>query len=251
MKKWISVFLICCMTFTLAGCGNKIPDMSEKDMNMVTEYAAGLLLKYDANYQAKLLDDKALSEAEELKKKVEEAAALRAEIEAQAAERANNNKNQSDSSEGSGDEGGATAQSTPADLAAFLDLGQVSVSCNGVEIKDLYPDSSEELVFAIKASSDHKLVVVHLSVTNTGSSESDLDIMGKNASFRLALNGGNAHGVMYTMLDNDFALYQGNIQPGQTLDLVLLADVPEKECTQIDSVSLSVQYNGGSTKISF
>lgn len=249
MKKWISVFLICCMTFALVGCGNKIPDLSEKDMNMVTEYAAGLLLKYDANYQAKLLDDKALSEAEELQKKVEEAAALRAQIEAQAAERAHN-KNQSDSSGESGEES-AAVQSTPADLAAFLDLGQVSVSCNGVEIKDSYPESSEELVFAIQASPGHKLAVVHIYVTNVGSSESNLDIMGKNASFRMALNGGNAHGVMYTMLENDFALYQGNIQPGQTLDLVLLADIPEEECTQMNSVSLSVQYNGGSTKISF
>lgn len=250
MKKWISVLLICCMVFTLTGCGDRIPDLSEKEMNMVTEYAAGLLLKYDANYQAKLLDDKELAEAEALQKKVEEAAALRAEIEAQAAERANNQKEQSDSSEGSSEESSA-AQSTPADLAEFLDLGQVSISCNGVEIKDIYPDSGEELVFAIKASSSHKLAVVHLYVTNVGSSESNLDIMGKNASFRMALNGGNAHGVMYTMLDNDFALYQGNIQPGQTLDLVLLADIPEEECAQTNSVSLSVQYNGGSTKISF
>ena len=249
MKKWISVLLICCMVFTLTGCGDRIPDLSEKEMNMVTEYAAGLLLKYDANYQAKLLDDKELAEAEAMKKKVEEAAALRAEIEAQAAERANN-KNQSDSSEESDEKSGAV-QSTPADLAEFLELGQVSVSCNGVEIKDSYPESGEELVFAIKASPGHKLAVVHLYVTNTGSNESNLDIINKNASFRMALNGGNAHGVMYTLLDNDFALYQGNILPGQTLDLVLIADIPEEECVQINSVSLSVQYNGGSTKISF
>ena len=250
MKKWISVLLICCMAFSLTGCGNKIPDLSEKEMNMVTEYAAGLVLKYDANYQAKLLDDKELAEAEEMKKKVEEAAALRAEIEAQAAERANNQKDQSDSSEGSSEESSA-AQSTPADLAEFLGLGQISVSCNGVEIKNAYPESSEEVVFAIQASPGHKLAVAHIYVTNIGSSESNLDIMGKNASFRMALNGGNAHGVMYTMLDNDFALYQGNIQPGQTLDLVLLADIPEEECAQVNSVSLSVQYDGGSIKISF
>lgn len=250
MKKWISVFLICCMSLILIGCGNQIPDLSKEEMNMVTEYAAGLLLKYDVNYESKLLDDDALAEAEELQKKVEEAAALRAEIEAQAADRANNKENSADDAEGS-DRESSVAQSTPADLAAFLELGQMSVSCNGVDIKDSYPESGEELVFAIQASPGHKLAVVHIYVTNIGSSESNLDIIGKNASFRLALNGGNAHGVMYTLLDNDFALYQGNIQPGQTLDLVLLADIPEEECTQINDVSLSVQYNGGSTKISF
>ncbi|MCH5281225.1 MAG: hypothetical protein J1E61_07105 [Lachnospiraceae bacterium] len=249
MKKWISVLLACCIVFTLTGCGNKIPDLSEKEMNMVTEYAAGLLLKYDANYQSKLLDDEALTEAEELQKKVEEAAALRAEIESQAAERV---KNENDRSEDSGESGGESAVfNEPADLASFLDLGQVSVSCNGVEFKDSYPDSGDELVFAIQASPGRKLAVVHFYVTNNGSSESSLDMIGKNASFRLALNGGSAYGVMYTLLDNDFALYQGNIQPGQTLDLVLLADIPEEECTQFSGASLSVQYNGTSIKVSF
>lgn len=50
-KRFCFLFIICIFIFTMIGCGNEIPEMSEEESAMVSNYAATLLLKYDANYQ--------------------------------------------------------------------------------------------------------------------------------------------------------------------------------------------------------
>ena len=55
-KKLVVMLCIMTMTLSLSGCGNAIPDMSEEESAMITEYAAGLLLKYDKNYSSRLVE---------------------------------------------------------------------------------------------------------------------------------------------------------------------------------------------------
>ena len=43
---------VLCLPFLLAACStNAIPEMSDEEMHQVEEYAAHLLLKYDANFE--------------------------------------------------------------------------------------------------------------------------------------------------------------------------------------------------------
>lgn len=251
MKKRLSFVLLAgSLILCLTGCKNAIPEMSEEEMGLVTEYAAGLLLKYDANYQTMLLDDEKLAAEEEARQKILEEAERRAAKEAAKAEQ----KAKEESERENGGDGNSGAQeevpAAPVNIAQFLELEQISLSCNGIEFKDTYPDSGDELFFALNASPGCKLVILHMTLTNTGGSDSNIDIFNKEPRFKLSVNGGEYHSVMTTLLDNDFSIYAGTLAPGQSVDVVLVADIKEEECGQVNEVSLSIKYNGETVKTS-
>ena len=250
MKKKLGFVLLAgSLILSITGCKSAIPEMSEEEMSLVTEYAAGLLLKYDANYQPMLLDDEKLAAEEEARQKVLEEAERRAALEAEKAEK--KAKEQSERENGGDDSSNAQEEipAVPADIAQLLELEQISVSCNGIELKDTYPDSGDELFFALNASSGCKLAVLHLALTNVGSGESNVDIFNKAPKFKIAMDGGEYHTTMTTMLENDFSVYAGTLAPGQSLDVVLIADIKEEECAQAGGASLSVKYNGETVNI--
>ncbi|MCM1087931.1 MAG: hypothetical protein NC419_07215, partial [Muribaculaceae bacterium] len=65
MKK-VSVLLcgigIACI---LTGCGNTMPELTEEENDIITEYAVSLLLKYDKNYNSRLIDLAAYEEEQD------------------------------------------------------------------------------------------------------------------------------------------------------------------------------------------
>lgn len=244
-RKIICIALIICMMFTLAGCRNAIPEMSDEQMTLVTEYAAALLLKYDSGYEPMLLDDERLAAEEEMQKKIEEEAARKEALEKEKEAQKQQEKENSDSnSTGTGMEVVST------DPAEILGLNDVSVSFNGIEYKDSYPDSGDDLYFAINASEGCKLALVHLKIINTGSTDNSVDILNKNAKFRIALNGGDYKNTMVTLLEDDFSMYVGTLAPGESVDTVLLLELKESECVSTESVNLYIKYNGDTIRTS-
>lgn len=252
MKKRLILVIVTAgsLLLSLTGCKSAIPELSEKDMTLVTEYAAGLLLKYDANYQSMLLNDERLAVEEELKNEAAEKAERQAAIEAAKAEKKEKEQEGAAESEGSPEEAGMpeTEPVESVDIAQFLELDQVSVAYNNVELKDSYPDNGGELYFSIHASEGCKLAVIHLTITNTGSADNNIDIFGKEARYKVSFNGGSYHNTMATLLENDFSMYAGMLGAGQTMDAVLLVDLKEEECGQLESINLSIKYNGETVK---
>ena len=49
-KKITGIVILIFITAFAAGCGNKIPEMTEQQQELIVEYAAGTVLKYDKNY---------------------------------------------------------------------------------------------------------------------------------------------------------------------------------------------------------
>lgn len=243
-KRLICIALISCLMLTLAGCGNNIPEMTEEQQALVTEYAAALLLKYDTSYEPMLLDDKRLAEEEEMQKKIEEEAAR---IEAREAEKEAAKQERAQAEEASQE---ATKQEaiSHVDPAEFLGMENISISCNGVEFKDSYPDNGDELFFSVNASEGCKLALIHLEIINTGNVESDVDIFDKNAKFKVSFNGGEYHNTMVTLLEDDFSMYIGTLAPGAKADTILMVDLNEAECVQPDAISLYIKCNGETVK---
>jgi hypothetical protein len=231
----------------LSGCGNAIPEMSDEQMTMVTEYAAGLLLKYDANYQPMLLNQERLEEEEEIQKEIEEEAARMEALEA-AKEAAKNESAQDDGTDGTDSaQKEELAAVTPAE---FLELDQVSISYNGIEYVDTYPESGDDLFFALNASEGCKLAIIHLQLENVGTAESDVDIFDTNAKFKVSINGGEYHSTMMTLLDNDFTMYTGTLAPGEKVDTVLILELQEEACQEPETLNLYIKYNDSSIKTS-
>ena len=62
----------------MTGCGSVMPDLTEEETEIISEYAAGVLLKYDRVHGGRLMSE-AEYEMEENKKAEREAAASAAE----------------------------------------------------------------------------------------------------------------------------------------------------------------------------
>lgn len=238
-KKMFCIALISCLMLSLQGCKNAIPEMSEEQMVLVTEYAANLLLKYDANYQPMLLNDEELAAEEEIQKKIQEEAEKMAEEEAARKEAKEQQREQQEVQQ---------QEVSAVSMEAFLELDQFSVSCRGIEFVDSYPDGGDELFFAVNASEGCRLAIVHLSVTNLSASENTIDIFSKDVRFKVSFNGGEYHNTMTTFIENDFSTYKGIVAAGETVDTVLMVDLREEECVEPEAVNLYMKYQGESVK---
>ena len=202
MKKYLCA--VCVMTFfilTLAGCGS-IPDMTEDQEEMVSEYAVSLLLKYDAANHSRLVDvDNIISSYETAKRihdqaeeeyyrKIEEEENKRKE-EAEAQENKNSEYSQetaNSSSSHSGSEGGGSGSGRGdgnggavvvdnTSIEEFLGLSGFGITYAGFDIMHDYPEDSMDFVPYISASEGGTLCVVYFNVTNTSGTDNYLDII--------------------------------------------------------------------------
>ena len=241
-KKLVAMLCIMTMPLSLSGCGNVIPDMSQDESAMVAEYAAGLLLKYDKNYNSRLIEEKNESEnqeeIEETTEKTEEQKAVKEETTV--------SKNQVDAQESEVAESVTTKEDMSANIGSFLELGPIQVLYQGFEILDSYSEGNgEELAFAMDASAGAKLVVAKFSLTNTGAEAGVCDILSKNPRFRI--NYGTAtKTTLVTMLSNDLSTLNTTIPAGETITAVLVIEVKAEEATDITGLSLNIKYNNNS-----
>ena len=64
MKKIRVSLCILGVMMIFSGCGGRIPDMTEEEQEAISEYAAGLLLKYNTDQDSRLVDLELLEEQE-------------------------------------------------------------------------------------------------------------------------------------------------------------------------------------------
>lgn len=241
-KRFCFLFIICIFIFTMTGCGNEIPEMSEEESAMVSNYAATLLLKYDANYQTKLLNQEQLEKEEQMQKQIQEEADRLAALEAE--KEAKKQEEQAKETEGQS----SVETVTYVDPAEFLGLDGISISYNGVEYLDQYPKDGEDLYFATTATEGCKLAVVHLSLSNQTAEVRTVDVFSTNARFKVSFNDGDYHSIMSTLFTEDFSVFNGELQPGESVDTVLLMELKEEDCVEVHALNLYIKCNDQTLK---
>lgn len=235
MKKKNTVCIAAmCAAFILSGCGNSIPDMTEQEQKIVAEYAANLLLKYDKNYEVKVVDTTAYHAEEERKaeeaRKAEEEAAKKEEAEKAAEEAEASNAAEE-------------IEQTAASIEEFYQLSNVQIQYSGFEIYNSYPEQAEDvdLYFAIGATDGNKLLVLNFDVTNVSGAETELNMLDTGAQFKIAVNGGKSQNALFTLLPDDLETYQGTLAADETVKTVLIVEVPTGESEAIESIALTAK----------
>ena len=241
-KRFCFLFLICIFIFTMTGCGNEIPEMSEEESAMVSNYAATLLLKYDSGYQTKLLNQEQLEQEEQMQKQIQEEAQRLAALEAE--KEAKQEEEQAKESEGQS----SVENVTYVNPAEFLGLDGISISYNGVEYLDQYPKDGEDLYFATTATEGCKLAVVHLGLSNQTSEVRSADVFSTNARFKVSFNDGDYHNIMSTLFSEDFSVFNGELQPGESVDTVLLMELKDEDCVDVNALNLYIKCNDQTIK---
>lgn len=248
MKKY-KYLLINIVFFSglLCGCGSSIPEMSQTQEAVVTEYATNLLVKYSP------LGDRALLNAEELEvgiaKEAEELEQLMKtkELEKAYLDAAENGETLTDEpkqSENVSSE--ATVEVVPQkSVSEFFAENSISIDYVSYSLCDSYPENStEDFFMAMDATAGNQLCVVKFSVKNLSGTEQSLNMLNKKGRFSLQIDGGQAIQAQATLLMDDLASYAGTLPANGEEQLVLVFEVPDS-MAQIGSMNLIMSDSSG------
>ncbi len=224
------------LVFGFTGCGNAIPDMSGEEEQQVSEYAALMLLKYDANNRSRLVDLALFpEEPEQTEPPAEE---TQPETEGQ----------------GMGpvadtpvtelpQEGTAVSEGTVGSEGEFFSLPEgVSLDFNGTQTCKSYPPEGETNGYlAVDAAEGESLLVLQYTLNNQSGTDQTVDLLGQKAVIRVTINGELTEFAQTTMLENDLATYSGTIGAGQSKELVLIVEIDQETADNISSVSINLK----------
>ncbi len=232
----VSVSLCACAT------DNAIPDLSEQEMQMVEEYAAHLLLKYDENYRAATI---AKEEVEAERARLKRLAEVKAQI---AQQKAQEKEQEQEGEQGSGEEGegpsseGGEKQSGPVytDIDDFFGIDGVEIDFTSFDISKTYPTevSENDWQGVVTATSGNSLLVFNYTLTNTGVEDKAVDMTAYSPRFTFRVNNSFSKASMMTVLLNDLSGYREVIPAGGSDTAVLLIEVTEAQAASISSLTM-------------
>ena len=252
MKQKIGIILCILLCVAMcAGCGAKFPELSEDQNRQVAEYAVGLLMKYDEKHESRLLNDaqleKELSRLENLAARKEQIAAA---DQAQKQEKEEEQRQREEALENTpvinGTETTGASHSDAEYMEDFFGLSGIQIRYEGYAVEETYPSSADGLYFMVQANSGQKLLVLSFAVSNIAETEQQLDMISLKPQFKVAVNQDNAQYALSTLLADDLANYRGTIQPGETVNLVVIAQVPAEVSEQINNIEVIMKNDTNS-----
>lgn len=233
----------------LSGCNVDIPDLTEEESALITEYATNLIVKHSELSDRDLLSATELeigiqqeAEARELKIKADEIAEAYlnkdiAKIEAMDSKSA-------DSESTSLSQGVATPSYT---VSEFFEQNDFWVEYSSYELCDSYPDD-DGVFMAMDATPGHQLCVVKFQVQNVSASEQEFDMFSKKGRFTLLTGEGEKISAQSTMLLNDLSTYKGTIAANASEEMVLIFEVGDN-VSQMGTMQLIMKNGNGDNTI--
>lgn len=225
----------------MTGCG-AMPDLTQEETELISEYAVGVLLKYDKNHGSRLTDTSAYDviEEEETPEELPEEPVPEEEPE-----------ESSDTTEivdASQDQ--EEIQPGVSSVEEYYGIPNVAIQYTGYELTDSYPSmvEGEELFFSMDATPGTQLLVLKFSVLNTGNEDQIMNMLEYGARFRVSVNGGASNGALATMLLNDMQTYDDVIPAGSSIELVSIVEVPQN--TSVNSIDFILRGNGENATLS-
>lgn len=224
---------ICFLTALLiAGCGEAVPDLNDEQTNLVGEYAANVLLKYDSNHRQRLMSE------EEIKKEEERRAAWEVRIPSEEdPEVPEKPSNPSKPEQGTGEK-------LPAEygkLEDFYDFtDEVGIEYTGYSVCASYLDGQADVPLTLDAATGKEILVLKFLLKNNSDALQKVDLIKRNDSYRVTVNGNYSRTPLTTfLLDNELSTFQGELMPGDSREVVLLTEI--EQGTEISSLTLRLK----------
>lgn len=232
MRKACTFLCGLIMAALVTGCGSTMPDLTQEETELISEYAVGVLLKYDKRHGSRLVDtteyDTAAAEVEE-------------DIPEQTPEP--EQENPADDTtvvDVSQDE---EAEATPATIEEYYGIQGITFQYLGYDLTQSYPPSDDDsMVLAMDATVGTELLVLRFVAVNVSSADQSLNMLEHGAKFRVSVNGETGQNALSTMLLDDMQAYNGVIPAGYSAELVCIVEVPKS--TSINTIELIMRGNG-------
>lgn len=222
----------------LTGCGGTMPELTEEENDIITEYAVGLLLKYDKYSKSHLVD---LSAYEEEQDSISDEPETDPMLEEPAQEESNETAD-------TGTEVVDVSEKAST-IEEFYGIEGFTFQYTGCELKQEYPDmpAGTDVYFAMQATPGAQLLILKFQVNNLSGSDRELDMLNYGIKARVAVNGEASENTLSTMLLNDIHTYKGVLSTDGSTELVAVMEVPEG--TYVESLSLILRNDSDSTEL--
>lgn len=274
MKK---VFAICSMvvlSLFAVGCEKTI-ELTDEENQLIAEYAADLLLKYDKNLTSKYdADDKPFvsphdydthTPTDPTEEPTTEATTeattedtITTEVpsttetpstteQATTQSPAHGTGNMDDVSN---DDIKVDYQYTDFDLAKYVDQENVSIKYQYAQITSTYPAyDNTGMYIEVQAPEGYKLLVLKFRIENLTNESQLIDLYDKDITYRIIVNNQKSCKQMFTILINDMYTYKASLGGSMIDDAVLLFQVSDGVANSIEDMKLKVEYNGKNSVI--
>ena len=205
----------------LTGCGSTMPDLTQEETDLISEYAVGVLLKYDKYHSGRLVDTTDYETAEDVAQTEEPE-----ETEQPEPEQEEVPVDDTEVVDVSQDE---ETIAIPATIEEYYGLQDFTFQYTGYELAQSYPPDADEgnVFFSMDATEGTQLLVLKFTAFNTGASDQTLNMLERGARFRVSVNGESSKGALATMLLNDMQTYNEVVPAGSMVELVSIVEVPQ------------------------
>lgn len=200
LMKIAAVALLCTM---MCGCLEATP-LTDAEMDIVAEYAAELLLKYDKNYRSPLLPEEELAGVEP------EETVTPAPEPTQSAE-----------------EPGVTplpgnAEETTTRLTDVASVEGIEVSCNSFEIRR---EVVRNEYFFLESKEGKEYLILNFKLENTTDKPIVFDASEQKLECSLDINSGTMYKLSVSMLENDLQYMPIEVPAQKSVDAVLVFEI--------------------------
>lgn len=238
--KRITIFLCgIAATVMLTGCG-AMPDLTQEETQLISEYAVGVLLKYDTSNSRRLVDTSAYDEVTEPEELIEEPEQEPEKDQSEAVP-----VDDTEVVDVSQDE-----EAMPSTIESYYGIQNITFQYTGYELTDSYPpsdwnaedgDGQESVFFSMDATDGTQLLVLKFQATNASGEDIELNMLEHNARFRVSVNGEPSKGALATMLLNDMQTYDDIIAAGSSTELISIVEIPQG--TNVNTIDFILRGN--------
>ena len=238
MKKRILLAVLSLMLCLLAGCLEATP-LNEEEMDVVAEYAASLLLKYDRHYDTPLY----YAEDREVRLSPTPTPTPKPKNPTATPTPVADNKNPSGS--GPQEEVSATATPTPAplynqeettnQLTGLMAVEDITVSCTGCELMDSVVSND---YFSLQAKEGSQYAVVSFLLQNNSNRDVVFDASGRGLEYSMDVNIDTIFRASLSLLENDLQYMEIQVPASGSAEAVLVFEISD---TEIKTLHLIIQ----------
>ena len=221
----------------LTGCGEEPYELQDNEREIIVDYAAHIVAKYNVRqpegyrYVYRSPED----ERKVLEEQTEESQAEETTQE-QTADSAEDLKGDTPTAEADGEDSSVT-------LSEALGLKDIQAVYTGTEITDRYdtvvPDAGKQLM------------ILHVTLQNRTGKAKKCDILSMLPVFRARVNGMQAVTSEMTILPENLSTWEEKIPAGGSADTIILFQVKKDAVVSVEQLELDVLADGRSSRVVF
>lgn len=242
-----------CITMLFSACANAIPNLSPADEQRVGEYAAMVMLKYDASHRSRLVDLSKVvipepEPVEETLPEPEPEEPEEIEVSGDIYEGGEDQVSDVNVVDNTTEPAQEEVNYTQEEVLGFAE--GVSLVYRGYQFLTSYPENPIDSAFSLDATAGKKFLVLNYTLYNQSGTAQDFDFMGDGDEkyvFKVVVNGDVSRTALITLLMDDLSTFKGTVDNGSGEDLVLLFEIDES--VEVSSLELVIKNTSISSSV--